>query len=199
LLYCPPASDGAAALLERLAAVEAGIRADRHRQPAAVVEAIARLRAAGATVAVIAAETGVSPSIVRDRLRRAGALEYRYRDRHRHARDMPGRRGARMIASYRAGTPIAELAAGAGISEYAVRNNLVSRGVVLRHTVSKSWKLLNARGAELIATYEAGTPIKVLAAQAGVSRYAMRRFLISKGVALRHDRGRPRKRRRAWR
>ena len=46
----PSGPDRAAELLERLAAIEAGIHADRHRQPAAVVEEIARLRAAGATV-----------------------------------------------------------------------------------------------------------------------------------------------------
>ena len=81
------------ALLERLAAVEAGIRDNRHRQPPEVVEAIARLRAAGESVAGISAGAGVSPHIVRDRLHRAGALECLFRNQHRHVQDVIGRRG----------------------------------------------------------------------------------------------------------
>ena len=80
---------GSGALLERLAAVEAGIRDDRHRQPPEVVEAIARLRAAGESVA----GAGVSPHIVRLRLHRAGALECLFRNQHRHVQDVIGRRG----------------------------------------------------------------------------------------------------------
>ncbi|MEN6343161.1 MAG: hypothetical protein ABFC89_11460 [Methanospirillum sp.] len=70
-----PRSGKSAALAERLAAVEVGIRDDRHRQPTGVLEEIARLWTAGATVSEVAAGAGVSPHIVRDRLRRAGVLD----------------------------------------------------------------------------------------------------------------------------
>lgn len=88
-----PGPGGAGTLAARLAAVEAGIRDDRHRQPPEVVEAIARLRAAGESVAGISAGAGVSPHIVRDRLHRAGALECLFRNQHRHVQDVIGRRG----------------------------------------------------------------------------------------------------------
>ena len=45
-----PGPGNAGTLAQRLAAVEAGILQDRHRQPATVVEAIARLWSAGATI-----------------------------------------------------------------------------------------------------------------------------------------------------
>lgn len=71
-----PRAGEPAALASRLAAVEARIRDDRHRQPAGIIEAIARLWTTGATVSEVAAGAGVSPHIVRDRLRRAGALGF---------------------------------------------------------------------------------------------------------------------------
>ena len=124
---------GDAALSERLAAVEAGIRADRHRLPAAVLEEIARLWTGGETVSGIAGRTNLSREIVRDRLRRAGALEYVFRNRHRHAREEFERRGPELIAAYEAGTPITALAAEAGVCRTTLSNFLVARGVRLRH------------------------------------------------------------------
>ncbi len=187
--------DGIATLLERLAAVEAGIRDDRHRQPAAVVEEIASLWTAGATVSGISARTGVSRELVRDRLRRAGALEYLFRNRHRHVQEVLERRGAELVAAYLAGESIVALAADAGVSSHTVREYMVAEGVTLRPTTGKAWKILHPRSAELIAAYEAGTSIRVLAARVGVNPDAMSLFLTSSGVALRHDRGWPRKRR----
>ncbi|MEN6518849.1 MAG: hypothetical protein ABFC38_11850 [Methanospirillum sp.] len=101
-------------LLETLAAIEAGIRVDRHRQPRAVLEEMARLWVAGATVPGIAARVGVSREIVRDRLRRAGVLEYLFRNRRRHVREVLERRGPKLIAAYQAGAPVTTLAARAG-------------------------------------------------------------------------------------
>jgi hypothetical protein len=132
-----PRSGGAAALFERLAAVEAGIHEDRYRQPAAVLEEIARLWTAGATISGVAARTDLSREIVRDRLRRAGALEpplrNRNRHRHRHAREELERRGPELIAAYEAGAPITALAAEAGVCRTTLSNFLVAHGVRLRH------------------------------------------------------------------
>jgi lambda repressor-like predicted transcriptional regulator len=185
--------DGAAPLAQRLAAVEARIHEDRHRQPAAVVEGIARLWSAGATVSAIAAETGVSPHIVRDRLRRAGALEYSWRERHRYAREVLGRDGARMIEAYEAGASMHSLAVGAGVSGTALRRFLVAEGIPLRSsTRGGQRKDLDAGRAELVAAYEAGAPIPTLADRAGVSYPVILRVLKEEGVALRDDRGRTR-------
>ena len=151
-----PGPGGAGTLAARLAAVEAGIRDDRHRQPAAVVEAIARLWTAGAAVPAIAAETGVSPHIVQDRLRRAGVLGDGHRDRRRHVREVLERQGARLIAEYEAGASVHALAADAGISGSALRRYLAAEGVALRRTRGRARKVLAIRGAELMAAYEGG-------------------------------------------
>ncbi len=129
----PVGPGGTSGLLERLAAVEAGIHADRHRLPAAVVGEIARLRASGATVAAISAETGVSKDIVRDRLRRAGALGHLWSEQHRHVQDVFERRGAELVAAYRAGATITALAAEAGVCTTTFSTFLVARGVRLRN------------------------------------------------------------------
>lgn len=130
----------AAPLLERLAAVEAAIRDECHRQPASAIEEIARAWTAGATITETAARAGVSRHIVRDRLHRVGALEY-----------PSGRRSPQ--------------------------------------------KVFEQRGTELIAAYEAGTPLTVLAADAGVCFRTLGSFLVARGVRLRHDRGWYRRRR----
>jgi len=128
-----PRSGEPAALFARLAAVEAGICEDRYRQPAAVLEEIACLWTAGATIAGIVARTGLSREIVRDRLRRAGALEPALRNRHRYVREEFDGRGAELIAAYEAGAPIAALAAEAGVCRTTISNFLVAHGVQLRH------------------------------------------------------------------
>lgn len=184
--------DEAAALPERLAAVEAGIRADRHRLPAAVVEEIARLWAAGATVSGIAARTGVSTHIVRDRLRRAGALEYLFRNRHRHVQEVLERRGAELIAAYLAGATVAALAARAGVSFYTVREYLVAHGIAIRNHRRRARAIFEARGDEMIAAYEAGASMTALAASAGMTPHMIRAYLVARGVAIRDYRGRAR-------
>lgn len=181
-------------LAERLATVEAGIRADRHRQPAAVVEAIARLWSAGATVAATAAEAGVSPHIVRDRLRRAGVLGFTCRDRRRHVREVFEKRGARLIAAYEAGAPIHALAARAGISDSTLTEYLAARGVTLRRVCGVSRGVLEVRGGELIAAYESGRAIKAVAAEAGINAKVFRDYLVEHGVAIRGKGGGARER-----
>jgi DNA-binding CsgD family transcriptional regulator len=190
-------SDAMVALAERLAAVEADIRAVRHRLPAAVVEEVARLFAAGATVPEIAVRTGVSPHIIRDRFLRAGVLEYLHRNRRRHVRDVLERRGAELVADYLAGESIAALAADVGVNFHTIQAHLVAEGVTLRRTDGSALKRLNARSAELIADYEAGTSMRAPAARLGLNPRPVQAFPASKGVALRHDRGWPRKRRHA--
>ncbi len=178
--------DGIDALLERLAAVEAAIRDDRHRQPAAVVEEIARLWAAGETVSAIAAKTGVSLHIIRDRLRRAGALEYAWREQQRHVRDVLERRGAELAAAYEAGATLRALAVGAGIYDVTLRKYLVSQGIGIRDRRRRAREIPEARAPELIAAYEAGATFTALGAAVGVSREAVRLFLVSKGVTISH-------------
>ena len=187
-----PAS--AAAILERLAAVEAAIREDAFRQPAEVVEAIAYSWAAGATIAGISDETGVSPHIVRDRLRRAGLIGYRWRENHRHIQEVLASRGAELAAAYEAGGSIAGLAAEAGISVTALRSYLTSRGLAIRNPYRRAQEILEARGEDLVAAYEAGASLKGLAAETGLNHITIRTFLIGRGVTLRHDHGWHRKR-----
>lgn len=181
-------------LLERLVAIEAGIHADRHRQPPAVLEEIARLWASGATVPGIAARTGISPEIVRDRLHRTGVLDYVQRERRRHVRKVLEQRGPKLIAAYQAGAPITTLAARAGVSDHTIRAYLVSEGVTIRPMTGKAWKIIHPRSAELTSAYEAGTSIRALAARVGVNAGAIHLLLIRERVTLRHDVGRPRKR-----
>ena len=182
--------DGGAPLAQRLAAVEAGIHEDRHRQPADVVDGIARLWSAGATVSAIAAETGASPHIVRDRLRRAGALEYSWRERHRHAREVLGRDGAQMIEAYEAGAKIVDLADGAGVSPHTLTEFLTDHGVLIRNRY-RARTVFDARGDEFAAAYTAGATLKALAASAGVSRESIRGYLVSRGVTIHRGRGWP--------
>ncbi|MEN6341157.1 MAG: hypothetical protein ABFC89_01220 [Methanospirillum sp.] len=189
-----PGPDGAAALLETLAAVEAGIQADRYRLPPATLEAIARLRTAGASIAGTAAGAGVSPHIVRDRLRRAGVPGYSWGERHRYVREVLEARGPELIAAYEEGALISALAADAGVSHTTIREYLVSRGIALRSDMRMPLPVFTARGPELIAAYESGGTIRGLAVDAGVSPDTFRRFLIAAGVALRHDPGWPRRR-----
>ncbi len=186
--------ESAAAVLERLAAVEADIREDVFRQPAEVVEALARLWAAGATIAEISDETGVSKEIVRDRLRRAGLVGYRWRENHRHIQEVLESRGAELAAAYEAGGSITGLAAGAGISVPALRSFLISRGLVIRNPYRQTQEILETRGAELAAAYEAGASFKGLAAETGVNHNTIRTFLLARGVTIRHDHGGHRKR-----
>jgi len=173
-----------AALLAQLAAIEASIRDDRHRQPAAVLEAIARSWSAGATVSETAARAGVSREIVRDRLRRAGALEYLFRERHRHVQEVLERQGPELLAAYEAGASVQALAAGAGISEYTLKNYVMARGVAIRNP-SRRNRELPARGAELVAAYEAGATLKDLAARTGISWESIRAYLADHGVTIR--------------
>ncbi|MEN6342194.1 MAG: hypothetical protein ABFC89_06490 [Methanospirillum sp.] len=185
-----PEDGGAAALPGRLAAVEAEIRDDRHRQPAHVVEAIARLWSAGAGITAIAMAAGVSPYIVQDRLRRAGVLDYRHRDQRRHVREVLERQGAQLIAAYEAGAPVHALAAGAGISGSTLREFLAAEGVTIRRSRGQAQAVLEARGAELIAAYERGSTLKAVAAEAGISAAQLRAYLVEHGVAIRTRRGR---------
>ena len=190
---------GAGTLAARLAAVEAGIRDDRHRQPANVVETIARLWSAGAGVAAIAGAAGVSLYIVKDRLRRAGVLGYRHRDQRRHVREVLEEQGARLIAAYEAGATIRTLAAGAGVCETTVGRFMAAHGVELRSRQQRVQDRLGRRRADLVAAYQQGWTIAVLAAEAGVSHRTLSAFLEAQGVRLRHDRGWYRRRRRAHR
>ena len=187
--------ESAAAILERLAAVEANIREDVFRQPAEVVEAIARLWAAGATIAEISDETGVSKEIVRDRLRRAGLIGYLWRENHRHIQEVLESRGAELVAAYEAGGSITGLAADVGISVPALRSYLTSRGLAIRNPYRRTQEILEARSEELVEAYEAGASLKGLAAETGVNHITIRTFLIGRGVTLRHDHGGHRKRR----
>ena len=187
-------AERAATLLERLAAVEAGIYASRHRLPPPTLEAIARLWTDGTSIARTAAGAGVSREIVRDRLHRAGVLEYVWRERHRHVREVLEARGPELVAAYEAGTTIPALAAEAGVSYTTIRVYLVSRGIALRNDNLRPLPVLSARGPELIAAYESGAPVTRLAADTGVCPDTVRRFLLAAGVALRHDPGWPRKR-----
>ena len=181
---------GAGTLAARLAAVEAGIRDDRHRQPANVVETIARLWSAGAGVAAIAGAAGVSLYIVKDRLRRAGVLGYRHRDQRRHVREVLEEQGARLIAAYEAGATIRTLAAGAGISGSALRKYLSARGVTIRRARGRAREVLAVRGPELQAAYERGGSLRGVAAGVGVSSVLLREYLADHGVAIRTRRGR---------
>lgn len=185
-----PGPGGAGTLAARLAAVEAGIRDDRHRQPSTVVETIARLWSAGASISAIVAETGVSPHIVRDRLRRAGVLGYPYRDQRRHVREALERQGARLIAAYNAGAPVHALAAGAGISDSTLREFLIAEGVALRRSRGRSRAVLEARGDEVIAAYETGRGLNAVAAGIGVSSALLREYLVDHGVVIRARRAR---------
>ncbi len=178
------------ALAERLAAVEARIRDDRHRQPATVVEAIARLWSAGASVSAIVAETGISPHIVQDRLRRAGVPGSPCRDQRRHVREVLEQQGARLIAAYEAGASVHALAAGAGISDSTLREFLTAEGVTIRRARGQARAVLEARGAEVIAAYESGRGLNAVAAEAGVSGALLREYLVDHGVAIRTRRGR---------
>lgn len=168
----------------------AGIRDDRHRQPAAVVETIARLWSAGAGVPAIAGAAGVSPYIVQDRLRRAGVLGYRHRDQRRHVREVFEEQGARLIAAYEAGATIRSLADGAGISGSALRRYLAAQGVAIRRARGRARAVLAVRGPELLAAYERGGTLRAVAAEAGIGVPQLRAYLVEHGVAIRPRRGR---------
>ena len=187
-------AENAAAILERLAAVEANIREDFYRQPAEVVEAIARFWVRGATIAEISGETGVSKEIVRDRLRRAGFIGFRWRENHRHIQDVLESRGAELAGAYEAGGSITGLAADAGVSVTTLRAFLTARGVAIRDPRRRTQEILAARGDEMVAAYEAGASLKGLATEIGLNHNTIRMFLIGRGVTLRHDHGRHRKR-----
>ncbi|MEN6341343.1 MAG: hypothetical protein ABFC89_02170 [Methanospirillum sp.] len=177
----------ASALLDRLVAVEASIRDERHRQPDTVLEAIARLWTGGATVAETAAGAGVSPHIVRNRLQRAGVLGYLFRKRRRHVRDVLERQGPTLVAAYEDDTPLHILAAGAGISDQTLRNYMMARGIAIRDLRRRNREILEARAAELIAAYEAGATLTALGARTGVSDWAVRAFLADHGTAIRRS------------
>ena len=127
-----PRSGEPAALFARLAAVEAGIHEDRYRQPAAVLEEIARLWTAGATISEVAARTGVSRRS--SATGSAGPVPSSPRTGTApHVREELERRGAELIAAYEAGAPITALAAEAGVCSKTLGTFLVARGVRLRH------------------------------------------------------------------
>ncbi|MEN6341447.1 MAG: hypothetical protein ABFC89_02700 [Methanospirillum sp.] len=128
----PDPVQDAATLLARLTAAEAGIHEARFRQPAAVLEEIARLHATGETAAAIGARVGVAANVVCDRLHRAG-VERRSVRRHRNPVEELERRATELIAAYESGATLRAVAADAGVCPRTLGAFLASRGVRLRH------------------------------------------------------------------
>jgi|GEM_PF-2481769 transposase len=120
-------------LVDRLAAAEAEIAADRHRQPVAVLEAIARHWEDGTSVPEIAAAVGISCKVVRDRLRRAGEYGHPGRERIQRVRTVLEHHADELIAAYRDGEPLAALAAEVGTTPRTLSAFLERNGVRLRH------------------------------------------------------------------
>lgn len=173
-----------AALAERLAAVEAGLRSGCHRHPTAVLEDIACLFAAGATITKISAGTGVPRHIVHDRLCRAGALEHVVRNLRCPAQEALESRGAALIAAYEAGASLNALAGRAGVTHDTIRAYMVAHGIAIRNPCRHAREVFEARGDKLAAAYEAGATIEALAAGAGIGFQQLKRYLVARGVPI---------------
>jgi hypothetical protein len=112
----PQAVASVVSLLGTLSDAEAQARTCRPRLSDAVLQDIARLWAVGASASDIAELIGAPYSAVRLRLRRAGVYEKRWPSHYPRVRAVLKAYGDELIASYEAGTPLAPLAADAGIS-----------------------------------------------------------------------------------
>lgn len=106
-------------------------------------------------------------------------------------------RAPELIAACGAGATLEALAARAGVSEATVGRFMAARGVTIRDRHRRVLDKLEQRRAELVAAYQGGETLSVLAARAGVSSRTLSAFLVDQGVRLRHDHGWYRGRRRA--
>ena len=136
----------------------------------------------------LAADAGIAPDTLRVSLVARGVATRAYR---RRAREIFEARGAGLIAAYEAGASLGAVAAEAGVSELTLKRFLVARGVAIDDPRRRRLRgVLDARGAELIAAYEAGTPLARLADDAGIAPRTLRRFMDAEEVRLRDDCGR---------
>jgi len=144
---------------------------------------------AGATLATVAAEAGISSSALWNYLAAEG-VPCRPRGSSK-ARARLDAMKAELIAAYEGGATVAALAARAGVCEDSVRSFLVAEGVARRRSTPRQLRQLAVDSAELIAAYEDGATIAALAARAGVSNSTLRARLVAEGVALRRYTAKP--------
>ncbi|MEN6342954.1 MAG: hypothetical protein ABFC89_10400 [Methanospirillum sp.] len=129
----------------------------------------------------LAARAGIGQNTLREYLEAEGVT---IRSPRRRAREVLATRGAELAAAYEAGASLHTLAADAGIARDTLRVSLVARGVATRDYRRRAREIFEARGAGLIAAYEAGASLGAVAAEAGVSELTLKRFLVARGVAI---------------
>ena len=111
---------------------------------------------------------------------------------------LPAPAVAEVLRLWDAGQTTTEIAEAVGISESAAARYVRKhrdRGAPRRPThYGRVRKLLEERGPELRAAYEAGRTPEQLAAESGISPTTLRRYLVSEGVEIQTRLGRPERR-----
>jgi transposase-like protein len=88
-----------------------------------------------------------------------------------------------LVAAYRAGATVEELAASHDCSVTTVRSVLEGEGLALRARGPRS--PLEGREAELASAYEAGATVRDLAERFGANQRTIRKVLAERGVTMR--------------
>jgi hypothetical protein len=139
---------------------------------------VARYRA-GESCAAIAVATGLHPTVVYWRLRRAG-VQMRPPGRVL-GRGLPERTAAGIAERYRAGDTIAMIVAVTGLSRSTVYDRLRRAGIQLRPS-GRRYEHLGLSDSEIARRYCAGESLGELGRALGVSPHAIRERLIWAGI-----------------
>jgi uncharacterized protein (DUF433 family) len=139
---------------------------------------------AGESCATIAAATGLCPTSVQGRLKRAGV---KLRPPGRPASRGPlGASDADLVARYRAGETCKVIAEATGVSRTTIRERLRRAGIELRRGAeARSYERLDLPVAEIAERYRAGESTYEIGRSFGVSAHAIRERLIEAGVERR--------------
>ncbi|GAA1011389.1 hypothetical protein GCM10009556_035090 [Acrocarpospora pleiomorpha] len=160
---------------------------------------------AGATLAQVAADTGMSVSAVYERLKAWGEPF-----RPRSYRPGQGITTSDLVSRYRGGESIAAIAASVRMDNKTIRRRLVEAGVRIRppghrvrrpmapvepksvESVETPGERAEVSGEELAGLYRAGWGLDALGVEFGMPAHRVRALLLAAGVELR-GRGRPRR------
>jgi DNA-directed RNA polymerase specialized sigma24 family protein len=153
------------------------------------IDELVRRYGAGESCATIAARSGLRPSTVLWRLKRAGV---KLRPPGRPSiRGLPGVADADLVTRYKAGETCAEIAAATGLPGSTVHIRLKRAGDEMRRPdKALGYRRHALPDAEIVKRYTAGESITAIAQSLGVPASAVRVRLIEAGVQRRR-RGRP--------
>jgi DNA-binding CsgD family transcriptional regulator len=155
--------------------------------PGPSTDELVRRYRAGESCAAIAAATGLRPTTVQGRLKRAGA---KLRPPGRPASRGPlGVTDADLVARYRAGESCAAIGEATGLSRTTVHGRLRRAGVELRRGAeARRHERLDLPVAGILERYRAGESAEAIGRSLGIAGQTVRRRLAEAGIERRRTR-----------